>query len=181
MNKNHMHAVIITGTGYEDVEVIHPYYGLKGAGFNVDVATVGGLDVKGFWGVPLSSLLKPDKPVATDTLDEKNYDVVVIPGGLVAPDKLRQQKEVLTFIKAMYRSKKLIASICHGPWVLISSGILKGMKATCYPSMIDDLTNAGAKYLDQEVVVDRNLITSRRPRDLSIFVKTIIDVLNQRN
>lgn len=173
-------AVIITGPEFEDVEVIYPYYRLLAAGFSVNIATEGGLDVKGKFGVAVSSLVKPNKAIATSTLTANDYELVVVPGGHVAPDKVRQQKEVLAFIKGMHKVGKLVASICHGPWVLISAGILKGIKATCYPSMIDDLKNAGAKYQDQPVIVDGNIITSRRPRDLPIFMETIINVFNKR-
>lgn len=174
-------AVIITDEGFEDLEVIYPYYRLVAAGFEVNIATKSGEDVKGKFGVPISSLLKPNAPTDAYKLREKDYDLVVVPGGHVAPDNLRQIKDVLKFIKHMNRKGKLIASICHGPWVLISAGILKGVRATCYPSMMDDLKNAGAKYVDEPVVKDGNIITSRRPRDLPVFMETIINAFNKRN
>lgn len=173
-------AVIITGSEFEDVEVIYPYYRLLAADFLVNIATENALDVNGKFGVPVSSLVKPNKTIAIAELKTKDYDLVIIPGGHVAPDKLRQQKEVLIFIREMNKNKKIIASICHGPWVLISAGILKGVKATCYPSMIDDLINADGKYLDESVVIDENIITSRRPRDLPVFVETIINEFNKK-
>ena len=172
-------AVIITDNGFEDPEVIYPFYRLVAAGFRVDIATEGGIDVKGKFGFPISALLKPDKPVSTTDLQVNDYELVVVPGGHVAPDKVRQDKKVLEFIKAMYQNGDLVASICHGPWVLISAGILKGATATCYPSMVDDLKNAGAKYVDKPVVVDGNIITSRRPRDLPVFMETVINVFNR--
>lgn len=174
-------VVIITSQGFEDVEVIYPYYRLLAAGFIVDIATENGLDVNGKFGVPISSLVKPNSPIATSKLKVKDYDLVIIPGGHVAPDKLRLQKEVLGFIRGMNEENKLVASICHGPWVLISSKILKGITATCYPSMVDDLVNAGARYVDEAVVVCKNIITSRRPRDLPVFMETIIHHLNSQN
>lgn len=178
--KKQKRVVIITDQTYEDPEVMYPFYRLVAAGFTVDIATKGGLDVKGKFGFPISALLKPNKPIDAATLKAKNYDLVVIPGGHVAPDNVRQIKEVLTFIKEMHKSKKLVSSICHGPWVLISAGILKGVNATCYPSMVDDLKNAGAIYHDKEVVVDKNIITSRRPRDLPVFMEKTIEVFNDR-
>lgn len=174
-------AVIITGPEFEDVEVIYPYYRLLAADFLVNIATENAADVKGKFGVPVSSLVKPNKTIAIAELKTKDYDLVIIPGGHVAPDKLRQQKEALIFIREMNKNKKIIAGICHGPWVLISSGILNRVNATCYPSMVDDLINAGAKYFDKEVVVDKNIITSRRPRDLPVFVETIINEFNRQN
>jgi len=181
MNKIKKRAVIITGPEFEDVEVIYPYYRLLAAGFFVDIATDQGKNVNGKFGVPIISLIKPNDPVATIDLKPENYDLVVIPGGHIAPDKVRQQQEVLDFIKQMDRADKLIASICHGPWVLISAGILKKKKATCYPSMVDDLKNAGAIYLDASVAVDKNIITSRRPKDLPVFLEKIVEVFNGRS
>lgn len=173
-------AVIITDQGFEDPEVMYPFYRLTASDFRVDIATVGGVDAKGKFGFPISALLKPNKPIDVTLLKVKDYDLVVVPGGHVAPDKVRQIKEVLKFIRDMKTSRKIVASICHGPWVLISAGILKGVKATCYPSMIDDLKNAGAKYFDQEVVVDGNIITSRRPKDLPVFMETVVNEFEKR-
>ena len=181
MEKIRKNAVIITGQEFEDPEVIYPFYRLVAAGFNVDIATENGLDVKGKFGFPISALLKPNKPINTVDLQVINYDLVLIPGGHVAPDRIRQLKDVTNFIKKMHEAGKLVTSICHGPWVLISAGILKRVKATCYPSMIDDLKNAGAIYLDEPVVVDKNVITSRRPRDLPVWMEKIIEVFNARS
>lgn len=171
-------AIIITGQEFEEPEVIYPFYRLIAAGFSVDIATENGLDVKGKYNYPISALLKSKNPVDIKCLSTDDYDVVVVPGGHVAPDKLRQIKEVLNFIKEMHLQNKLVASICHGPWVLISTGILKGVKATCYPSMIDDLRNAGAIYVDEPVVVDKKIITSRRPQDLPVFLEKILEIYN---
>lgn len=167
-------AVIITSDGFEDPEVIYPYYRLVSSGFFVDIATESGSDVKGKFGYPITALLKPRIPIKTSELREQHYDLLIIPGGHVAPDKVRQDTFVLQFVKNMLAKSKIVASICHGPWVLISAGILKGKNATCYPSMIDDLKNAGAIYQDKPVVVDKNLITSRRPKDLPVFMETLI-------
>jgi len=181
MKKIRKNAVIITGPEFEDPEVIYPFYRLVAAGFNVDIATENAKDVKGKFGFPISALLKPNKPINTIDLQVINYDLILVPGGHVAPDKVRQLKDVTNFIRKMYEAGKLVTSICHGPWVLVSAGILKGVKATCYPSMIDDLKNAGAIYLDEPVVIDGNIITSRRPRDLPIFMEEIIKVFGNRH
>src|SRR3990167_7159349 len=108
----------------------------------------------------------------------KDFDAVVIPGGF-APDKLRRYEEVLEFVREMNKSGKVIASICHGPWVLVSAGILKGKKVTCVSAIKDDVMNAGAKYFDKEVVVDGNIITSRMPDDLGAFCREIIKALKK--
>lgn len=181
MNKMRKSAVIITSSEFEDPEVIYPYYRLISAGFSVDISVKNAENVKGKFGFPISSLLKPNKPVNTADLHVANYDLVLVPGGHVAPDNIRQIKEVTIFIKRMFEEGKIVASICHGPWVLISAGILKGIRATCYPSMIDDLKNAGALYYDEPVIVDNNIITSRRPRDLPVFMEEIIKVFENKN
>lgn len=104
------------------------------------------------------------------------YDAVVIPGGW-APDALRQDERVLNFVRQMYASKKIVAAICHAGWVLTSAGIVSGKRATCFVAIKDDLIHAGASYADEEVVVDGNLITSRKPADLPAFCREIINAL----
>ena len=101
-----------------------------------------------------------------------------MPGGF-APDKLRRYREVLELVKQMHDSGKLVAAICHGPWVLVSAGILKGKKVTCVSAIKDDVINAGAKYFDREVVVDANIVTSRKPDDLPAFCREIIKALSK--
>lgn len=107
------------------------------------------------------------------------FDGVIVPGGY-APDMLRRSKRIIDFVKSMYEQKKLVAAICHAGWVLVSAGILKGKKATCFSAIKDDIINAGAEFIDKEVVVDDNLITSRNPYDLPAFSREIIKYLKQR-
>lgn len=167
-------CVIITGPGFEDPEVIYPYYRLQEEGFAVDVATSNDLEVKGKHGYPI----KPTVRIAD--LTTKKYDAVVIPGGYEAPDRARQVKAVLDFVKNMYTADKIISSTCHGPWVLISSGIMKGKKATCYKGMKDDLINAGAIYKNEPAVVDGNIVTSDHPRNLGVWMKSTISLLRKK-
>jgi protease I len=101
---------------------------------------------------------------------------VIVPGGY-APDRLRRYQEVLDFVREAYDKGRIVASICHGPWVLISAGILKGKEVTCFKAIKDDVMNAGGNYVDREVVIDDNLITSRYPDDLPAFCKEIINAL----
>ena len=105
-----------------------------------------------------------------------DFDAVVVPGGW-APDSLRQDKRVLKFVREMDHAGKVVAAICHAGWVLCSAGVLRGRKATCFKAIKDDLINAGAQYVDEEVVVDRNLITSRVPGDLPAFCREIVKAL----
>ena len=147
-------AVIITGPGFQDEEYVYPYYRLQEAGFTVDVATKDKESVKGKYGITA----KPT--IDVKDLKESNYDIVVLPGGHEAPDRVRQIKEVLDFVKEMYEKGKIVSTICHGPWILISAGIVKGKKISGYIGIKDDIINAGAEYVDAPVVVDGNIISS---------------------
>lgn len=148
-------AVIIIGPGFEDTEFAYPFYRLQEAGFKVDVVTSNNQEIKGKHGLPAQPTLQ------SKDLKPESFDLVVIPGGHEGPDRVRQVKEVLGFVKAMNDLKKPISSVCHGPWVLISAGIVKGKKATCYQGCKDDLINAGAHYLDEPVVTDGHLVTAQ--------------------
>jgi protease I len=147
-------AVIITGPGFEDPEFIYPYYRLQEADFIVDVATYDNKGAIGFRGWPISPNIN------LDDLITSKYDLLVIPGGREAPDRVRQVAQILKFVKEMFEQGKIVSSICHGPWVLISAGILRGKKATGYWGIKDDLINAGAIYSEDPAVIDGNLVTS---------------------
>lgn len=148
-------AVIITAQLFEDEEFIYPYYRLQEAGYHVDVATPDGQTVHGKFGVPARATM------SVHDLDAGAFDLVVVPGGVAAPDKLRMIPEVVKFIREMYDSEKLVAAMCHGPWVLINADIVKGKRVTAYWSLEADLRNAGADYQHKvPVVVDGNIITS---------------------
>ena len=168
------HTVIITAQNFQDEEFVYPYYRLLEEGYSVDVATPGKENFLGKYGVPS----KPTKD--TMELRETDYDLVVLPGGFEAPDRLRIRKEVLAFVKEMFENNKLVAAICHGPWVCISAGIMKGRKATGYMSIADDIKNAGASYLEKDVVVDGNLITAPHYRNNGDFMKAVIKCLNEK-
>lgn len=166
--------MVITAEGFEDEEVIYPVIRLKEAGFLVDIATKGAKLVNGRLNFPLELIVRYyGTLVDTTKLNPDNYDLVLIPGGFEAPDRMRQVPEILEFIRQMNKQKKVVSAFCHGPWVLISAGILKGKRATCYPGIKDDLKNAGAIYLDQPAVIDGNIITARHPRDVGDLMKAI--------
>ena len=165
-------VVIITGPNFQDEEFTYPYYRLLEEGYSVDVATPDKVIVYGKYGVPA----KPT--IDTKDLKASNYDLVILPGGFEAPDRLRIRKEVLSFVKEMHESNKVIAAICHGPWICISAGIMKGRRATGYMSIADDIKNAGATYLEENVVIDGNLITSPHYRNNGDFMKAIIKIMS---
>jgi protease I len=172
MNKK---AVVITAQGFEDEEVIYPVIRLKEAGFAVDIATKGAALATGRKQYPLETLVKFYANLVDATkLKTDVYDAVVIPGGFEGPDRVRQIPEVLEFIRQMHKAGKIVAAVCHGPWVLISAGLAKGKKMTGYAGIIDDIKNAGAEYLDRSVVIDGNLITGQHARDLGAFMAAVL-------
>lgn len=164
-------VVIVTAQNFQDEEFVYPYYRLQEAGYQVDVATPDKVPVHGKYGVPARPTID------TKDLNPADYAAVIIPGGFEAPDRLRIRPEVLAFVKAMDEQNKLVAAICHGPWVCISAGIVKGRNATGYMAVADDLKNAGANYLEQDVVVDENLITAPHYRNNGDFMKAVLDQL----
>ncbi|MEI7527735.1 MAG: type 1 glutamine amidotransferase domain-containing protein [Elusimicrobiota bacterium] len=166
-------AVIIIGPGFEDSEHVYPFYRLQEAGFTVDVATSNDKAVTGKHGLPVSPT------ISLKDLDPASCDLAVIPGGYEGPDRVRQVKEVLSFVKAMNESKKALASICHGPWVFVSAGILKGRRATSYKGCKDDLVNAGAQYVDAPVVVDGNIVTAQHYRDNPVWMKETLKLFGR--
>lgn len=158
---------------YQDQEVWYPYFRLKEAGVEVTVVGTHKTEYTSKYGYPISASVTADKVSA------KAFDGVLIPGGY-APDILRRYPSVLTFVKAMHQDRKVIAAICHGGWVLCSADILRGRTVTGFFAIKDDLTNAGAKYVDREVVRDGHLITSRTPDDLPAFLRTLLSALQER-
>lgn len=167
MSGRNKKVLILTADLYEDMELWYPKFRLKEAGYEVVVAAKEKKSYKGKNGYPVNADL---------TLEEVNpndYAAVIIPGGY-APDIMRRYEKLLQIVKAMFDAGKPVAAICHAAWVPISAKIVKGKKMTCFSAIKDDVINAGAEYLDQEVVVDGNLISSRFPDDLPAFCKAII-------
>jgi len=159
---------------FEDLEFWYPTYRLREAGHTVDI--VGERPEKtylGKYGVPATCTH------GFDDLDEQDYDGVLVPGGW-APDKLRRFSAVTDFVRAMDAKGALVGEICHAGWVLISAGILKGRRVTSTPGIRDDMTNAGAIWVDEAVIVDGNLVSSRRPPDLPAYGQALIAWLDQR-
>jgi len=168
MPKSSKKVAILVEDLYQVLEVWYPLLRLKEEGIQVKIIGSGTKKTYGSKeGYPINVDLSIDRARPQD------FDAVVIPGGW-APDILRRYKGMVTFVKELDKRGKVVASICHGGWLLVSAGILKGRKATSFFAIKDDLIAAGAKYLDKEVVVDKNLITSRKPEDLPRFVQEII-------
>ncbi len=155
---------------YEDLELWYPYYRLMEAGAEVHLIGPEAKTYRSKHGYPATAT-----GAAAQTRPEE-FDAVVVPGGY-APDRLRRFPPVLDLVRGVYRRGGVVAAICHGPWVLISAGILQGKRATCFYAIKDDLVNAGATYVDEPVVVDGPLITSRTPADLPAFLPALIQAL----
>jgi protease I len=163
---------ILAADDYEDTELLYPYYRMREAGAEVKlVGTASSADVvHSKHGYPVTIDLKANETNPDD------FDAVIVPGGY-APDKLRRCTATLEFVSNLFRQKKVVAAICHAGWVLISARVLKGKRATSFSAIKDDMKNAGAEWVDEEVVVDGNLITSRHPDDLPAFCREIIKAL----
>jgi len=162
-------AIVFVAPGVEDTEFAYPFYRLQEEGLIVDVASKGGLQVTGKWGLPIAVNLDAEKVSPAD------YGIVVIPGGYECPDRLRQIPNILHFLRTINERGDIITSVCHGPWVLISAGIVKGRRMTCYPGCKDDLINAGANYEAAPVVTDRNIITSPHFRNNPEWMRATIE------
>jgi len=163
---------ILAGPDYEDLELHYPLLRLIEAGADVKVLATTKDSVKGRHGLSVTPDLTFDEAKPID------FDAVVVPGGW-APDRVRRNEKAVSFVKSLHDRGKLVAAICHGPQVLISAKILKGKKVTCVAAIKDDVINAGAEYFDQEVIVDKDVITSRFPADLPAFCREIIKWLSQ--
>ncbi len=167
-------AVIVIANGVEDAEFVYPYYRLQEAGMKVDVATKATSNVTAKHGLPIAAT------VDAETVREADYDLVVVPGGYESPDRVRQIPNVLRLLRDFNSRGKLIASVCHGPWVLISAGIVKGRTMTCYPGCKDDLINAGATYQEKPVVVDANIITAPHFRNNPEWMQEVVAAARSR-
>lgn len=168
-------ALIVVGPSVEDTEFAYPYYRLQEEGFIVDVASNGLVEIIAKHGLPIKPTCDIKKVKSVD------YDLLIVPGGLESPDRLRQISELLKFIQEFDTNGKLISTICHGSWVLISAGIVKGRKMTCYVGCKHDLINAGAIYEDVNVISDQHIVSAPHFRNNPEWMKETIRVYNKIN
>jgi protease I len=159
--------------GFEQVELLEPRKALERAGAKVDVISPQKSEVKGWNHTDWGQTVKVDVPL--DQARPEDYDGLLLPGGVINPDKLRINTQAVEFVKAFATSGQPIAAICHGPWTLIEAGAVRGCKMTSWPSLQNDLRNAGAQWVDQEVCVDDGLVTSRKPDDIPAFNRKMIE------
>jgi protease I len=165
-------VAILATDGVEQVELTEPMKALKAAGAEVMVISDKDREIQAFKHHDKGSKIPVDAPLKE--ADPDDFDALVLPGGVINPDALRLVPEAIDFVRHFVEEKKPIAAICHGPWTLIEAGGVKGKKMTSWPSLKTDLSNAGAKWVDEQVVTDGLLVTSRKPDDLPAFNKTVV-------
>ena len=168
-----MKVAALVEHGFEQSELLEPRKALEAAGARVDVISPVEGAVKGWHHGTWGQEVKVDQPLAD--AHPEDYDALLLPGGVFNPDRLRINEHAVQFVKAFTISNRPVAAICHGPWTLIEAGAVKGRTVTSWPSLQSDLRNAGANWVDQEVVVDNGLVTSRKPDDIPAFNRKMIE------
>jgi protease I len=170
---SHKTIAILATDGFEYVELAEPKKALEEAGAKTVVIAPKDGEIKGWnhtnWGdsVPVDLNLASAK--------ESDFDALVLPGGVMNPDHLRQDKNAVAFVQSFFEAHKPVAAICHGPWMLVEAGVVRGRKLTSWPSLQTDIRNAGGEWTDQEVVTDQGLVTSRKPADIPAFNKKMME------
>jgi protease I len=165
-------AILVTN-GFEEIELTSPQEALEDAGAETEIVSPAEKTVKAWAETDWGGKYKVDVPLKEAKAAE--YDALLLPGGVMNPDHLRLQPKAIEFIREFFEAGKPVAAICHGPWTLIDAGVAKGRRMTSYPSIKTDLKNAGVEWVDEEVVVDNGLVTSRKPDDLPAFNRKMIE------
>ena len=167
-------AFLVANEGVEQVELTEPWRAVEEAGGRPQlVAPDAGKKVQAFNHLDKADTFAVD--IATADADPAEFDGLVLPGGVANPDQLRTDRAAITFVQKMFEAKKPVAAICHGPWTLVEAGVLEGRTITSWPSIQTDVRNAGATWVDEEVHVDRGLVSSRKPDDLPAFCKKMVE------
>lgn len=174
---NDLTIAILATDGFEEVELSDPRNAMKEAGIITHIVAPNKNHIRAWDKTKWSNEYPID--VTLDEADSKNYHGLMLPGGVLNPDKLRMNNQAIQFIEGFIRDNKPIAAICHGPQLLIETGELNGRKLTSYPSLRTDLINAGAEWVDKEVVIDNKWVTSRKPEDIPAFNKAMIKEFRQ--
>ena len=167
-------VAILVADGFEQVELTEPKKALEEAGAKARIVSPSKGKVKGWQHTEWGDEMPVDVPLGQAKAEE--FDALLLPGGVMNPDHLRRNPEAQKFVKAFFDAGKPVAAICHGPWTLIDAGVARGRKMTSYETIQTDLKNAGVEWVDQEVVVDGNLVTSRKPDDIPAFNRAMVEV-----
>jgi protease I len=168
-------VLMLATDGFEQSELFEPRKALLDAGAEVTLASLKPDPITGEEGGEKGDSITPDTTIAQ--VESRDYDALVLPGGVANPDKLRMDKRAVEIVREFVEAGKIVAAICHAPWLLIEADVVDGRRVTSWPSLRTDLANAGASVLDEEVVIDGKLITSRKPDDIPAFNQSIIDCL----
>jgi protease I len=166
-------VAVLATDGFEQVELTKPVEALKAAGAQVEVVSPKSGQIQGYNHHDKGETVPVDRELAG--ADAGSYDGLVLPGGVINPDQLRLEPKAIAFVRAFAEASKPIAAICHGPWTLINAEAVEGRRMTSWPSLQADLKNAGAEWVDEEVVVDNGLVTSRKPDDLPAFCAKMVE------
>lgn len=173
-------VLILATDGFEQSELTDPKQALEDAGIETTVAspseTAKPGEIKGWDKTDWGKSVKVDAPL--DSVNADDFDALLLPGGQINPDKLRLEENAVALVKQFAQRGKPVAAICHGPWLLVEADVVKGKTVTSWPSIRTDLRNAGANVVDQEVAIDGNFITSRKPDDIPAFSKALIEAIN---
>jgi len=166
-------VAVLATDGFEQSELEKPVEALRAAGAKVEIISLKAGQIQGMEHDQKGRMTSVDRELVN--ANASDYDALVLPGGVANPDKLRVVEKAVDFVRSFAEAKKPIAAICHGPWTLINAEAVEGRRMTSWPSLEADLTNAGAEWVDEEVVVDRGLVTSRKPDDLPAFCARMIE------
>ncbi len=172
-NLNKKTVAILATNGFEESELREPMKALEKAGADVHIISEKMGMIKGWADGNWSKEYKVDKTI--DEVNQSQYNALVLPGGVINPDTLRRNDSAIKLIKSFFENHKPVAAICHAPWLLAEAGVLKGRKITSFNSIKTDMINAGANWVDEEVVVDEGLVTSRSPKDMDAFTSKLVE------
>jgi len=170
-------VAVLVDNGFEQAELIEPRKALDAAGAETDVVSPQEDSVKGWEHDHWGGDVQVDVPL--DEADASDFDALLLPGGVMNPDHLRMNKRAVQFVKAFFDQNKPVAAICHGPWMLVETGAVKGKTVTSWPSLQTDIKNAGGKWVDREVVIDQGVVTSRKPDDIPAFNREMIKAFSK--
>jgi protease I len=166
-------VAIIAADMVEQIELVEPRRALEEAGAATQLISLRPGEIQGFNHFDKADKLKVDHTI--EEVDASDYDALLIPGGVGNPDQLRGDENVVAFVQELFEAGKPVAAICHGPWVLVEAGVVKGREVTSWPTLQTDIRNAGGTWVDKEVVVDQGLVTSRKPDDIPAFSRRMIE------
>lgn len=169
-------VAILAADMFERVELEEPRKALEDAGADVEVVSIEGGEIKGFDHFDPANTVQVDHTV--DEVSPDDYDALLVPGGVGNPDQLRGDENAVSFVRGFHEAGKPMAVICHGPWVLVESGVVRGRRVTSWPTLETDIRNAGGEWTDAEVVVDGNIVTSRKPDDIPAFNREMLRIFS---